>query len=430
LFGKGAFLFNDNNKMVFVMKKQLFFIPLLLINFTACSINPKTEVSAAQHAKAPTSKHKKHGHKKSNDGVISVDIVNSNNRLHLLTGKLLQGKKTLWYQNSNDGGKSWSSAVKVLNEDNIAVKMTRGNDAQIAAQGDNIVITWTKYDPKSRFKAGAMQAARSTDGGLHWQYSAAPPDWKKGPHGFIDMAADNHAMHAVWLDSRVKNPGIKATQGLRYSISTDGGLSWQSNKTLDSVSCSCCWNTVKTDADGKAYVLYRDKQPSDMSIGVINNQQQWHYLSHVGAFNWQFDGCPHIGGSVDFQNAAGNKRMHSVVGTGHPDHLGVHYLYSDDGGKNWSTPLPLGTESAIHADIAAHDNGWVIAIWDMMTENGLVVFKAESKNRGKNWSASEQISTTNMRASHPRIVKTKKGFFAVWTESNGQETTLATQVFY
>ncbi len=409
------------------MNKYLFYISLLLINMTACSTNSRTEQSSAGQVNVSAVKHKMHTHNKL-DGVISVDIVNNNNELHLLTGNQQHGQKSLWYQKSADGGEHWSTAVKILNEDNLAVRMSRGNDAQITAQGNTIVVSWTQYDPKSRFHAGIMQAARSTDGGLHWQYSIAPPDWNKGSHGFIDMSADKYAMHAVWLDSRQEKSAISATQGLRYATSTNAGLSWQRNITLDPTSCSCCWNTVKSDTEGNAYVLYRNKQPSDMSIGVMNKQQQWQDLNHVGAFNWQFDGCPHIGGGLDFQNTAGKKRLHSVVGTGHPDHLGVYYLYSDDAGKNWSKPLPLGTESAIHADIAAHDDGRVVAVWDMMTENGLEVFMAESKDQGNNWSIFKQISTPNLRASHPRIVKTKKGFFVLWTESNGQQLILKSTI--
>lgn len=408
------------------MKKQLFYIPLLLINFTACSINSAIESLVSQQAEKTANKSSKHSQKKSVEGIISVDIVNFNNRLHLLTGKQQHDQKSLWYQNSDDGGNSWSSAVKILNEDNLAVKMLRGNDAQITAQGNNIVATWTKYDSQSRFNAGSMQAARSTDGGQNWQYAETPPDWKKGPHGYIDMAADKDTMHAVWLDSRNRNSGVKATQGLHYARSIDGGLSWQSNKTLDGISCTCCWNTVKSDSDSNTYVLYRDKQPSDMSIGIINNQQQWHYLNHAGAFNWQFEGCPHIGGGLDFQNTNGKKRLHAIVGTGHQDYLGIHYIFSDDAGKNWSTAKPLGNESAIHADIAAHDNGRVVAVWDMMGENGLSVYVAESQDQGENWTSPRQISKAGMRATHPRIVKTKQGFLTLWTESDGHHQTLET----
>jgi len=387
------------------MNKLSICLSLLLINLSACSVTPNTESSSNHLAVVTAEKPQKYRHKKSPEGVISVDIVNNNNQLHLLTGKLTQGQKSLWYQSSKDGGKNWSTAVKILNDDNLAVKMTRGNDAQITAQGHHIVVSWTKFDPESRFKAGVMQAARSSDGGQHWQYSMAPPDWNNGSHGFIDMSADQYAMHAVWLDSRLGSTGINATQGLHYAKSTDGGISWQRNTTLDKMTCSCCWNTIKSDADGNSYVLYRDKQPSDMSIGVINNQQQWAQLNSVGGFNWQFEGCPHIGGGLDFQAIAGKKRIHAVVGTGHEDHLGVHYLYSDDAGKNWSSTKQLGTESAIHADIAAHDDGRVVAVWDMMTADGLAIFSAESKDQGNTWSNSKQISKPKIRGAHPRLSK-------------------------
>lgn len=409
------------------MNKKLLFIPVILFGIAACSTKPVAIQSGDQattETKATQGKAHKRSHKTMLEGVISLDIVNDNNRLHLLTGKQQQGQKTLWYQYSDDDGKTWLAASKVLDDNNIPAKMTRGNDAQITAQGKAVVIAWTKFDKTARFKAGAMLAARSTDNGQSWEYVSAPPDWVKGPHGYIDLASDKQAMHAVWLDSRSGRSSINASQGLRYARSTDGGLHWQTNQTLDTLTCSCCWNTIKSDAEGNAYVLYRDKQPSDLSIGVINPQQQWQRLSHVGAFDWQFDGCPHIGGGLDFQKTSGKNRMHAIVGTGHPEHLGIHYSYSDDAGKNWSKDVQLGDESAIHSDIAAHNNGRVVAVWDMMGEYGLAIYAAESKDRGYSWSSTMLLSASQMRASHPRIVKTKTGFLALWTESDGRSQKL------
>ncbi len=416
------------------MKKKFPHLLIILLGLnTACSTNFDAQKSGAayqhqpaddlqkSHAKVTRSKHHNLP-----EGIISLDIVGHNNRLHLLTGKHQHGQKTLWYQFSTNGGESWSATQKVLNADNLAIKMLRGNDAQIAVQGKNILATWTKYDPEARFNAGAMMAARSDDAGQTWHYSATPPDWKKGPHGYIDMAADNQAMHAVWLDSRNGHTKTKASQALHYARSIDGGLSWQKNITLDSLTCSCCWNTIKSDSTGNTYVLYRDKQPSDLSIGVIK-RQQWQRLSHVGAFNWQFDGCPHIGGGLDFQRINDHSRLHAVVGTGHQEHLGVHYLYSNDNGASWSSPKQLGDESATHADIAAHDNGRVIAVWDMMGEESLAVFMAESQDQGTSWTKAQQISNAGMRATHPRIVKTETGFLALWTENNGLQQKLATK---
>ncbi len=411
------------------MHKQLIFFFIFLITLNvSCSSNNNTEVVTFVPEKqvAPVQVKMKMSHRLP-EGVVSVDIVNNNNRLHLLTGRHKHGQKSLWYQYSNDEGNSWSTAVNVLNNDNLQAKIVRGNDAQIAAQGDTIVVTWAKRVEGARFNAGPMMAARSTDGGQTWHSSATPPDWITGPHGYIEMAADDKAMHAVWLDSRNGPSELKAAQGLRYARSIDGGQTWQANKTLDEITCSCCWNTLKTDNQGNTFVLYRDKQPSDLTIGMVNAQQNWQSLSRVGAFNWDFDGCPHIGGGLDIQHTADKDTIHAVVGTGHQDHLGIHYLNSEDNGKTWSKTRQLGDESALHADVAAHDVGRVVAAWDMMSENGMVVFAAESSDQGINWSEPKQLSTAGTRASHPRTVKTKNGFLVVWTEHNGQQQTLATR---
>lgn len=360
------------------------------------------------------------------EGVISLDIVNNNNRLHLLTGNHQQGDKALSYQYSDNDGQSWSPAVKILH-DKLAVNMSRGKDAQITAQGDTVLVTWMQYAEGVRFNAGPMQAARSEDGGQTWTSVTAPPTWKQGPHGYFDLAADANAMHAVWLDSRVKHEDIKASQAMHYARSEDGGLSWQEDMTLDQVTCSCCWNTVKVDNNGNAYVLYRDKQPSDMAIGVIDPQQHWQRLNSVGAFDWQFEGCPHIGGGLDFQHSTDQQHIHAVVGSGHPEHLGIHYLHSNDQGHYWSAPKQLGDESAQHADVASHDDGRVTAVWDMMGEHGLAVFVAQSSDGGQTWSEAWQLSGTNARASHPRIVKTASGFLALWTESDGHQQIWASE---
>lgn len=416
------------------MKKTLLLFLLMAVFGFACTSNVSSEkhpekTSQVNKPELPSAagKSSKMRRHRLPEGVISVDIASSKGRLHLLLGKHEQGKKTLLYQNSDDQGVTWSVPAKVVDTENLQANINRGNDAQIAVQGDTIVVTWMRYVEAARFHAGPMQAARSTDGGKTWQASATPPDWAKGPHGYTDLAADEQAFHAVWLDTRGKRSKLKASQSLRYAKSEDGGLTWLANNTLDEVTCSCCWNTVKSDSDNKAYVLYRDKQPSDLAIGVVDTQQHWQRLNNVGAFNWQFDGCPHIGGDFDFQTVAGKTVMHSVVGTGHADHLGVHYTRSENKGENWSPTIQLGDESALHANIAAGDDGRVVAVWDMNAEQGLGIFVSESVDQGTQWSKPIQISESDSRASHPIVIKTKTGFFSVWTEHDGKQQKINTR---
>ncbi len=225
---------------------------------------------------------------------------------------------------------------------------------------------------------------------------------------------------------RFINTDKKAKKGLRHAQSTDGGLTWTKDQTLDDKTCACCWNTSKYSDDDVLFVMYRDQDPSDMSIGTLDKQQQWTKLNHVGDFKWDFKGCPHIGGGIAFQDQS--QLIHTVVGTGQPDHPGVFYLRSNNQGNNWSQPIQLGDESALHSDLASSTNGRVIAVWDMISEDGLSIFYADSQDKGISWSKPIKLSKKGFRATHPKIVSSQNKFLAVWTQSaEGKTQTIAMQ---
>ncbi len=398
------------------MKKQIQFILLSLL-IVGCASQPiDKEIVTAKVDKSTIAKVKhKHIRRSLPDGVISLDIIEANNTVHLLQGKHQQGKKSLWYQQSTDAGVSWSEGVKVIDQDHLEANFNRGSDAQLAVQGNNIVAIWaSRKEGAGRHNAGPMSAARSSDNGKTWQVSSIPADIDIA-HNFFDMDGNADVISAVWLDRRVDSATAKkAKKGLRHAQSLDGGITWTKNQTLDDHTCACCWNTAKYAGNGELFVLYRDQEPSDMSIGVLDKQQQWTKLNHVGDFKWDFKGCPHIGGGIAFQSES--QLIHTMVGTGHPEHLGVFYHRSADNGKNWSAPIQLGNESALHSDLASDDNR-VIAVWDMMTADGLAIFSAESKDKGLSWSESKRISSAGYRATHPKIVARGSDFLAVWTQS-------------
>ncbi len=408
---------------------------------SGCSSNPGSEqvsvqakpeqqvVTATNDITAPAAK-TMHRHRPLPNGVISLDIIRQGDNFHMLTGRHQDGKKSLWYQTSSNGGDDWSEPVQIDRDTTNGVSVTRGNDARIAAQGDNLVAVWTSHSTSNRHGAGPMSMVRSSDGGRTWQTAKIPSEWVEGPNAFFALGSDEKSIRIVWLDSRNGKSGVKGSQGMRYAYTNDGGASWSSNQTLDNITCACCWNSAKAGPKGELYVLYRDKQPSDMALGVIDSMHQWSRQSTVGEFNWQFDGCPHIGGGLDYQ--AGLQKtttLHSVVGTGHPDHLGIYYLQSKDNGANWNAPKQLGDESALHGDVASAKDGKVIAVWDMMADDGkLAIFKAESLDRGTTWSEPTQVSKPGMRATHPRIVAKESGFLTLWTESSdGKQQSLQLQ---
>ena len=352
----------------------------------------------------------------SSENVLSVDIKYVDDAVHLLLGKKINDEDSLWYQSSADQGQTWSTAVNITAGLTINARVMRGNDARLAVQGEHIVAVWMSRVEDEKHNAGPMVAMVSDDAGKSWAMIDSPADWQ-GPHGFFAMDADEGAISLTWLDSRTKQ-GKGATQGLRYSKSVDGGLTWSTNLTLDERSCACCWNTAKYH-DGQFYVLYRDKDPSDMTLGKIDSEQAWTQLSTVGNFNWDFQGCPHIGGSIAFDDQ--NGLIHSTVGTGHAEHSGIYYLNSADKGQTWVAPVRLGEATAVHSDLAVANNGKVLAAWDHITATGFRIAYASSSDQGQTWSKASAVSADGVRATHPRVVAMADQFLMVWTEGKANK---------
>jgi len=346
-------------------------------------------------------------------GVTSLDVKYVDGTLHLLLGKEENGQQEIWYQSSTDQGVTWSEEVNVTLNSDEAAKFKRGNDARLAVQGDNIVAVWMTKVEGVRFGAGPMMAMRSDDRGQSWQVATMPADWE-GAHGFFAIDGNDKTINLVWLDSREQK--VKGSQGLRFSQTRDGGLSWSTNLTLDDITCACCWNTVKFDDDGLFYVLYRDKKPSDMAIGRVDPELNWQRLSSVGEFNWEFEGCPHIGAGLAIDSKT--HQFHATVSTGQPDSVGLYYLNSDDKGQRWSSPIKLGDNGALHSDITVASEGTLIAAWDQLSENGLQIFYAKSDDDGQIWTQPVSLSNVALSASHPRVVATKDKTLIFWTETD------------
>lgn len=367
-------------------------------------------------------------------GVISLDAVEHQGIIDLLLAKNKSGLITLWKQTSKDGGKTWLSnnEIKFLNEKGATV--TRGSDARLAIIGNRTVAMWMSHvDGAKHGGAGPLVAVSSDNEGKTWSSIQGPSDWAPGPHAFFSLSSNANTIHAVWLDSRNGPSPAPGSQGLRYAYSLDAGNSWSKNITLDDISCACCWTTSKLDRHGNLYVLYRDKQPSDMSIGVVNAEtHQWTKLSTVGAFGWDFAGCPHIGGGLAIHESKRGQELHAVIGTRKKEEAGFYYLKSIDGGKSWADPVRLGDKTASHGDIAIDSNGHLAAVWDMINndegDGSLGIYISETHD-GINWTSPSRISSHHVSASHPRIITSRSGYLVLWTEkAEGNDQVLGTKL--
>ena len=341
--------------------------------------------------------------------ISSFDVYKDGETLHALVSGLKNEKdkaQTVRYLQSNDNGKHWSSPVDVQNTFSAALA-ARGNDVQLAANGQNIVAIWQTQGeiPNS----GALISMYSHDAGKTWQAGKNPAVDNAGDQSHADLIADKKGnFHTVWL----ADPEENGYQSLRYSRSMDNGENWQTPSKLDESSCSCCWNTLAVSPNNELHVLYRDMNPRDMTLlSSSDNGQNWQSKKTVGEFNWHFDGCPHVGGGIAFDE---NNAFYTSVWTGEASKLGLYTV-------NSITNFPVKIrQNATHSDIAVLKNR-VIVVWDEMSKDGTGIFSSESTDKGTSWSTPCRLSANSTNSTHPRIVTNENNALIFWTEKQPKQ---------
>jgi hypothetical protein len=83
---------------------------------------------------------------------------------------------------------------------------------------------------------------------------------------------------------------------------------------------------------------------------------------------------------------------------------------------------------ALHGDIAALD-GQLLAVWDELQPDGMKILLAESLDAGASWCAAKPLSSAQ-QATHPRIVVTRAGFLALWTERSAKQQAQLALAFF
>lgn len=352
--------------------------------------------------------------------LISFDVYVDRQTVHAaFVAMPVTGKQPyIGYLHSEDGGLHWSQPIALTQQFNQPVESKIGNDIQIAASGDKLLVVWQTTGELPGM--GPLLTVYSNDAGKTWQQGAKPTgsDADQSHH---ELLADTEGrFHAVWLDDRDEN----GYQGVRYARSSDVGQHWELAQTIDDSSCSCCWNRLALGADGKLNLLYRDMTPRDMALAQsADSGASWQRISTVGTFNWNFDGCPHNGGGL---SVAGDGSLHSLVWTGAENQVGLYHMQSADSGKNWTAPQRLGEgAAAFHSDIAA-GAGRLAVVWDALGPDGSQVFIAESADNGGRWSVAKPLSSAGS-ATFPRIVATPAGLLAMWLQqtANGKQWSAA-----
>jgi hypothetical protein len=273
--------------------------------------------------------------------------------------------------------------------------------------------------PGRRFPMSALRFSRSADGGRTWTAPASVTDAAEfGSYNFHSLhVAPDGAVYVAWLDGRHGKSAAYVTH------STDGGRTWAANTRMGAgEACPCCRTAVAAGTGGVVYAAWRSVAAGNVRDIVVARSEDggrtWGEARTVHDDRWVFDGCPHAGPALQVDSGG---RLHATWWTGKAEAAGVYYAHSDDGGRTFSEPAPLGTAGfsrPAHVQLALGDGGTVLVAWDDGTTKLPRVQLRVSRDRGARWSASEPLSADDRVATFPVLAVSGRRLTVAWSEES------------
>jgi hypothetical protein len=220
--------------------------------------------------------------------------VGGDGAIHVVYGV----RDVVHYRRSDDGGHSFTDAVKLPRIKNLSLGARRGPRIAVADKG--ICVTAIGGE-QGKGRDGDLLAMHSADGGKTWSAPTRVNDVadaaREGLHGMA--AGPRGQLGCVWLDLRNGGNVIMA------SLSRDGGASWSKNvlvyQSPSGSVCECCHPSVAFDAQGGMHVLWRNSLAGARDMYVASSTdggKTFDPASKLGRGTWPLQACPMDGGAL------------------------------------------------------------------------------------------------------------------------------------
>ncbi|MEQ1763395.1 MAG: sialidase family protein [Pyrinomonadaceae bacterium] len=303
------------------------------------------------------------------------------------------------YTRSFDAPNTLGEPVRV-NPQPGQVRTWYGDPPTMAVAGDGtIYVGWTAIYPDSK-KGTQLFVSASRDGGATFgEPVKVHSDTAPASHGMHSLAvAPDGRIIAAWLDERYLNAGtsqagidahhtalLSATPTpkeetepnaeLYFSVSTDGGKTFGTDRRIDHDVCPCCKTSIAIGNDGTVYLGYRRVYEGSLRHIAVISSKDWQTFTepvHVSDDRWKIEACPVSGPALKIENgrlavawySGGEARDHGMYlthassgtlafdppqmldtfeGGGTPAWAGDQLLWSNDGNIRNSKTSPAST---------------------------------------------------------------------------------------
>lgn len=311
-------------------------------------------------------------------GKQPVVAVDDDGNVHVVFGE----KDQIFYSSSRDGGRTFSTAQKVGQQQKLALGATRG--PQVVTTQDYVVIGAADH-------TGKIMVYRLKKGGNTWSKGVNLLHGDStAKEGFVALAAGKeNRVHAAWLDLRIGHHN-----NIFSASSPDGGQSWSVNKLVypspEGRVCPCCRPSIAADRKGNVYVMFRNELKGARDLYLARSAdggKTFDAAQKLGYGTWMLKQCPMDGGAVamDAKGNAGTtwRRENNVyysepgkkemlIGEGRASTLvktsrGNYFAWQQGNQIMVLTPSSLKAEvlgAGIYPRLGVLANGRVLCVWE------------------------------------------------------------------
>jgi len=319
---------------------------------------------------------------------------------------------------SLDEGASWLPPVAInAQPEPIAAAGDNRPKLSIAPDG-SVYVAWTR--PLAKPHTGEIRFARSDDGKSFSAPLTVHQDRSEITHAFESMlVAGDGRVVLSWIDKRdmiaaKANKADYRGAAVYYSISPDGGRTFQAERKIADHSCECCRIAAAVDQDGAPLFMWRhvfEPNERDHALVRINKEGAPENVMRATFDKWRLDGCPHHGPSLAVDE--GGKRH--AVWFNHKDGDGrVFYgqLESTGSGLAVRGQRALGSVRAEHADLAVAGPR-VSLLWKEFDGERTRLLADISEDGGLSFKRLE-LATSAGVSDQPRSLRRGSVLYAFW----------------
>ena len=322
----------------------------------------------------------------------------------------------------------WSKPVTVGRGEDVFVNWA--DFPTVAAFGDSgIALHWLRKAGPSGY-GYHVELSLSDDMGRSWSDPVVPySDRSNQQHGFVTMSGNSDgALDLLWLDAReYGQTGLLArpdTMQLRATrIDAAGRL--ESDRPVNTKTCSCCQTSSARLGDGSLVVAYRDRTDAEIrDISIVRLLDgAWADPVNVHPDGWEISGCPVNGPAV----AAQGERVAVAWFTAADDIAADKLAFSDDAGTSFAAPAridfgdPLG-----RVDTLFLEDGSVLVTWlEWQGDDEVLLACRALESRG---CVTRQVlarNSSNASMNFPRMAPIgHEEYFALTTPINARQSTV------